>query len=93
MYVSNWEYFFLVAAMLGFFSLHRLTLVKEDGEVQERVVVKELISEMKKGCSATHLRKGIRDATAELAEVTAAHYRRRTDDGPAPRTALFSRRN
>ncbi len=93
MYMPNWEYFFLVAAMLGFFSLHRLTLVKEDGEVQERVVVKELICEMRKGCSVSHIRSGIRDATVGLAQTTAARYRRhRDEDDPAPRSALLSRR-
>jgi MFS family permease len=92
MYVPNWEYFFLVAAMLGFFSLHRLTLVKEDGEVQESIVVKELFSEMKRGCSVSHLRKGIHDATAGLAQANTARHRRRTEDGPAPSSALFFRR-
>lgn len=93
MYLPNWEYFFLVAAMLGFFSLHRLTLVKEDGEVQERVVVKELFCEMRKGCSVSNIRNGIQDATAGLAQATTARYwRRRVEDDPAPRPALLSRR-
>jgi MFS family permease len=92
MYVPNWEYFFLVAAMLGFFSLHRLTLVKEDGEVQESVVVKELFSEMKRGCSVSGLKKGIHDATAGLAQAATARYRRRAEDGSDPGSALFFRR-
>lgn len=93
MYVPNWEYFFLVAAMLGFFSLHRLTLVKEDGEVRERVVVKELFCEMRKGCSVSHIRNGIHDATAGLAHATTARYRRRrVEDGSAPSSARSSRR-
>ncbi|MDW5562471.1 MAG: MFS transporter [Methanomassiliicoccus sp.] len=93
MYVPNWEYFFLAAAMLGFFSLHRLTLIKEDGEVQERVVVKELLCEIRKGCSASHLRKGIYDASVGLVEATAARYRRsRTEDGLTPNSPLSSRR-
>lgn len=93
MFVPNWEYFFLVASMLGFFSLHRLTLVKEDGEVQESVVVKEMLSEMRRGCSASHLRKGIRDATAGLAQVTTARHRGRVDDRPATGAPLFFRRS
>jgi MFS family permease len=92
MYVPNWEYFFLVASMLGFFSLHRLTLVKEDGEVQERVVVRELFSEVRSGCSVSHLRKGIHDATAGLAQATTARYRRRVEDGPASSSELSFRR-
>lgn len=92
-FMPNWEYFFLVASMLGFFSLHRLTLVKEDGEVQESVVVKELFSEMKKGCSVSHLRKEIHDATAGLAQATTARNRRhRAEDDPGPGSALFFRR-
>jgi MFS family permease len=92
MYVPNWEYFFLVASMLGFFSLHRLTLVKEDGEVQERVVVRELFSEVRSGCSVSHLRKGIHDATAGLAQATTARYRRRVEDGTVPSSELSFRR-
>lgn len=92
MYVPNWEYFFLVASMLGFFSLHRLTLVKEDGEVQERVVVRELFSEVRSGCSVSHLKKGIHDATAGLAQATTARHRRRVEDGPAPSSELSFRR-
>ena len=92
MYVPNWEYFFLVASMLGFFSLHRLTLVKEDGEVQERVVVRELFSEVRSGCSVSHLRKGIHDATAGLAQATTARYRRRVEDGTASSSELSFRR-
>jgi MFS family permease len=43
----HWEVFFLVAVILGVFSLHRLTKVKEDGEVKRSIVVKELVSEMR----------------------------------------------
>jgi MFS family permease len=93
MFLPNWEYFFLVASMLGFFSLHRLTLVKEDGEVQESVVVKEMLLEMRRGCSASHIRKGIHRATAGLAQATAGRHRGRFADRRASGTALFFRRS
>jgi hypothetical protein len=76
MYVQNWEFFFLMAFVLGFVSLHRLTLVREEGEVQEVVVVKELLVEMKEEISITHLKREAHEVGAELAHVTGAHLHR-----------------
>jgi MFS family permease len=84
MYVQNWEFFFLMAFVLGFVSLHRLTLVKEEGEVQEGIVVKELLVEMKEEISITHLRKEAHEVGAELAHVTVAHLHRPGGAHPAP---------
>ncbi|MEQ8369410.1 MAG: MFS transporter, partial [Alphaproteobacteria bacterium] len=39
-----WDFFFFLAFLLGLYSIHRLSLVREVGEVQERVVIRELLS-------------------------------------------------
>jgi MFS family permease len=81
-YVPNWEYFFLVAFGLGVLSLHFLTKVKEEGEVKEMVVVKELVLEMRNGVSFSHLREGTKLATLGLAQ-RAKNRQRKLQDGTA----------
>ncbi len=48
-YFTQWDIFFLVATAIGLYALHRLSLVKEAGDVDNKVVVKELALEMKNG--------------------------------------------
>jgi MFS family permease len=88
-YVPQWEYFFLVAFVLGLFSLHRLTKVKEEGDVEELVVVKELVSEMKNGVSISHLREGAHNATAGLTQAATARFRRKRTEGATATSFLF----
>lgn len=38
-----WDFFFIFAFIIGIYSLHRLVLVRETGEVEEKVVVRDLI--------------------------------------------------
>ncbi|MFH1846859.1 MAG: MFS transporter [Candidatus Omnitrophota bacterium] len=45
---QSWDFFFAVAFLVGIYSLHRLSLVKEVGEVTEKIVFDELISETRK---------------------------------------------
>jgi len=40
------DFFFLLAFVIGLYSVHRLAMVKEVGEVEERVVFHELVSEI-----------------------------------------------
>lgn len=43
----HWDFFFLFAFLFGLYAIHRLTMVKEEGEVHESVVREELISTIK----------------------------------------------
>ncbi len=45
--LQHWDFFFVFAFLLGLYSLHRLALVKETGEVEENVVMTELLAEMR----------------------------------------------
>ncbi|HSV31386.1 MAG TPA: MFS transporter [Atribacteraceae bacterium] len=45
----HWDFFFFIAFLIGLYSLHRLTLVKEEGEIKEKIVLKEFLSEVKHG--------------------------------------------
>ena len=45
---QQWDFFFFLAFLIGLYSIHRLAMVKEVGEVEEKIVVRELISEVKR---------------------------------------------
>ncbi|UCG55728.1 MAG: MFS transporter [Phycisphaerales bacterium] len=45
--LQQWDFFFALAFLVGLYSLHRLAMVRETGEVEEKVVVTELVSEMR----------------------------------------------
>lgn len=46
---QQWDFFFVLAFLIGLYSIHRLALVHETGAVEEKIVVHELISEVRKG--------------------------------------------
>ena len=45
---QHWDFFFFFAFVIGWYSIHRLSMVKEIGEVEEEIVVDELISEARR---------------------------------------------
>lgn len=45
---QQWDFFFFFAFLLGLYSLHRLVLVKEEGEVEEKIVVHELFAQVRR---------------------------------------------
>ena len=54
---QHWDFFFILSFLIGLYSLHRLTRVKEVGEVKEKIVIQELLSEV------THMMRNL--STAE----------------------------
>jgi len=44
--LQQWDFFFALAFLIGLYSLHRLAMVKEEGEVEEKVVMNELFAEV-----------------------------------------------
>jgi MFS family permease len=45
---QQWDFFFILAFLIGLYSIHRLATVKEVGEVEEKIVVNELIAEARR---------------------------------------------
>lgn len=45
--IQQWEFFFVFAFIIGIYSMHRLSMVKEQGEVKENIVIKELYTEVR----------------------------------------------
>jgi len=48
----HWDFFFFLAFAVGLYSLHRLSFVKEEGEVEEEIIIDELLAEITKPFSA-----------------------------------------
>lgn len=48
MSLRHWDFFFLSAFLIGLYSLHRLSLVREEGEVEERIVIREVFMEARR---------------------------------------------
>jgi len=45
--LQQWDFFFFFAFVIGLYSLHRLAMVKETGEVEEKIVINELFTEVR----------------------------------------------
>jgi MFS family permease len=45
---QQWDFFFFFAFLVGLYSIHLLALVKEEGEVEEKIVLYELLSEIRR---------------------------------------------
>lgn len=63
MMIKEWGFFFLLAFILGLYSLRRLSLVEEEGEVKENVVIKEIMMDTGKVLKSLSTVDGLRDIT------------------------------
>jgi len=45
--LQQWDFFFAFAFIIGLYALHRLAMVKEVGEVEEKIVAQELFTEVR----------------------------------------------
>jgi MFS family permease len=43
--LQQWDFFFALAFLIGIYALHRLSMIREAGEVEEKIVVRELFME------------------------------------------------
>ena len=63
MKVQEWGFFFLIAFVLGLYSLRRLTLVEEEGAVKEHVVIREIMMDTGRVLKSLSTVDGLRDLT------------------------------
>jgi len=45
--LQQWDFFFALAFLIGLYALHRLSMIKEAGEVEEKIVAQELFTEVR----------------------------------------------
>jgi len=84
-YIGHWDFFFLIAVVIGIYSVHRLALVREVGEVSENVVVGEFLADTKRAVRSFSTIAGLRMATEAPVSVLRRAFRRRRLGDPADR--------
>ncbi len=83
-----WDFFFVFAFLIGIYSIHRLAYVKEAGEVEERLVVREMISqvsrEMRNLSTVGGLRYMLRFPLLESPDINAGKAKEGEEDIKRP---------
>lgn len=88
--LEQWDFFFAIATLLGLYSIHRLTMVVEEGEASERAVLEELLHSAKGGLRTLSSIAGLQHLTEFPSGLEDRRGdRRRPDDpeSPAPPAA------
>ena len=61
---QHWDFFFFLAFLIGLYSIHRLAKVREMGEVEEKIVIHELVSEIRRPLRNLSTAGGLRQMVA-----------------------------
>ncbi|MEX2450358.1 MAG: MFS transporter [Rhodospirillales bacterium] len=77
---EHWDFFFVFAALIGLYSMHRLGLVREEGEVAERVVLTEILQDARRTFRSWSNVPGLRSATEFPFELLRFRRRGRPPD-------------
>ncbi|WP_133478937.1 MFS transporter [Cognatilysobacter segetis] len=83
--VGWWQFFFLISAVIGLYSLHRLSLVREAGEVPRREMLQHVLNVARRGVRNASTVAGLRAAVAFPAGRLIQERRRQR--GPERRAA------
>lgn len=62
--VGWWQFFFVISAVIGLYSLHRLSMVREAGEVPRREMVQHVLNVARRGVRNASTVAGLRAAVA-----------------------------
>ncbi|NQU62095.1 MAG: MFS transporter [Rhodospirillales bacterium] len=71
--LRHWDFFFLFATLIGVYSIHRLAFVEEEGEVEERIIIDEILISTRQSVKNLSSIAGLR----ALADFPLAMLRRR----------------
>lgn len=82
--IGHWEFYFLFAALFGLYALHRLTLIREEGEVEKTEVVHQVLTQARRSIFNASTVAGLRLAAAFPAGmlIEQRRARRRAEEGP-----------
>jgi MFS family permease len=64
--LSNWDFYFIIAAVLGLYAIHRLSLVEETGEIERREMVQQLLHQTRRNLSTVAGLRAITELPAAL---------------------------
>jgi MFS family permease len=94
--ISSWDFYFLIAFVLGLYALHRLALVKEAGEVDGKAMVGEIIAQARRDVRNLSPIAGLKLLTdipaALLRDARVQRRLRRARESQAERDAEKTRR-
>lgn len=62
--LRHWDFFFLFACLFGIYSLHRLTLVEEEGQGKDVAMMQEIVAETRRTVAGASSVAGLRLMTA-----------------------------
>lgn len=79
--LQQWNFFFLLAFIIGLYSIHRLVRVKEVGEVKEKIVIHELMSEIGRATRNLSTVGGLRYITQFSFSAIRAAFKKRKEAG------------
>lgn len=46
--LSHWDFYFLIAGLLGLYALHRLSLVHEEGQIERRAMLQQVLGQSRR---------------------------------------------
>jgi MFS family permease len=61
--LTQWDFYFLIAGLIGLYAIHRLSLVEERGEIERREMVEEVINVTRRSIRNISTVAGLRLAT------------------------------
>lgn len=79
--LQQWDFFFLLAFLIGLYSIHRLARVKEIGEIKERIVIHELMSEIGRTTRNLSTVGGLRHITQFSFSIVRATLKKNKSNG------------
>jgi MFS family permease len=85
--LRHWDFFFVFAAILGAYSIHRLALVQEVGEVEERIVIDEILLATRQGVRNLSSIAGLRALGEFPIEMLRRELRKRKRKRRRPKAA------
>jgi len=62
--LTNWDFYFLIAGLIGLYTMHRLSLVQEQGEIEPRELMGKMLDDTRRGIRNISTVAGLRSATA-----------------------------
>lgn len=61
--LTGWDFYFVVAGIIGLYAIHRLSLVEEQGEIEQRAMVSQVLDETRRSIRNISSVAGLRAAT------------------------------
>jgi len=83
--LQQWDFFFLLAFVIGLYSIHRLAMVQEVGEVKEKALVHELVSEVGRATRNLSTTGGFRHIAQFSFSIVRTGLKRKKKDHPDDR--------